>query len=1303
MRNLGLLCILALGLLACLGMAVAQDAQIAAQPTASRPLATELQDTPTTDLAATAERTATVLADLLAEREPLLADARALETELAQLAVRREANALPQRPDMTTPPADLAAADALVDQWIRRAEAADIQTRVGEERLSALERFHALALRVADASDTLARTARELLPLVAELEARERAGELDPAERAEMLDPLPETIGPAALDDDAEAWRREARLAEADTRRTQERLAEVAAAVADDEPFESRARRWHRAATTRARLETALAAQPVGELLADFNTRLAAFELAFRDLSQRLGGLEQRERPVRDAEQALADLTPPAPSMAADAEPGVGLLARLETTRRAVALAESVVAYRQARRQALAELRAALRAADEAAVSLKPVVGPVLDQGLALQVLSGLLRERLEDADPPAATAPGFFDDRVQRLFRADAKLSQRAAAAGERLAAVEEAIRSNHAALLEARASEAQHRADLRREEAWTADVEELQGLANAALVTAFQEADQRYRDERNRLRDIERQAAGYVEAAREAGTALDARVNPVSVSGRGVEQAQAFQDWLRSQGLALDKPPAADGLPAEAVAKATPGEPETPARGTTESTAITDSWLDAIRELRGSTVVRRRTFLEEGQALRDEIRADMSAAAEALATLDSAYKDIWDDARRAWAAASILRIRANAGDMPQADVPERVADWRERRGLNPVAAVGAAVAQARDAVAERLAALDELGDADALIPPLDAWQATLSGKARKLSSYIDLRNKYDVIGDADEMDALEAQKLEAEVHRRVAADFGTYWNLADYFTTTEVETLNELLERQYRHLLVSQGQMANLEARQAILAQLMAELEASRETLRGLRDEVAAAAEAAERRLTVDTALARAALEPGAARQLLAEATEATGVALNAADIPELPQAGSASGRRSAQNELMRSLRPDWALARGYAAWLANLEARIGPLGTIDKEIAAFQDLNARLEARRNELQETVVRLAGYDTKEVEALARAQALDAQQRQELAMGEIGSLKSERQDLLETNAVRSVIALAIIPLIALLVIAIARLFGRSAVHRVQKRKATEPGAVERAETLNGIFQSIVTFLGIALAAIYMLAAVNVDVAPLIASLGIFGVAIAFGAQSTIKDLFGGFFLLLEKRLNVGDWVAVNSSYGVVESIGLRLTTVRGWADGGLTYIRNGEISSVTNYNRGSKANSFARGQKRNSFTGHIMVKVYTTNDADPEVVVDIMRRTAAELRAHPDYEHEIHDIWVEPGVNDILPDNNSFEFRALLIGTGMIWHAGRIFRNNAIASLREAGISLPQAHIRITDAAGVHLEENLGG
>lgn len=180
-------------------------------------------------------------------------------------------------------------------------------------------------------------------------------------------------------------------------------------------------------------------------------------------------------------------------------------------------------------------------------------------------------------------------------------------------------------------------------------------------------------------------------------------------------------------------------------------------------------------------------------------------------------------------------------------------------------------------------------------------------------------------------------------------------------------------------------------------------------------------------------------------------------------------------------------------------------------------------------------------------------------------------------------------------------------------------------------------------------------------------------------------------------------MNVGDWVAVNSSYGVVESIGLRLTTVRGWADGGLTYIRNGEISSVTNYNRGSKANSFARGQKRNSFTGHIMVKVYITNDADPEVVVNIMRRTAAELRAHPDYEHEIHDIWVEPGVNDILPDNNSFEFRALLIGTGMIWHAGRIFRNNAIASLREAGISLPQAHIRITDAAGVHLEDNLGG
>lgn len=1287
--NLGFLLILALAAIPALAIAASADS--------------ELQAEPTPGLVAAAERSARLFSDLLAERKPLLADARALETELDRLAVTRESNALPPRPEMDAPPADLATANAMADQWARRTEAADTLARVGAERLAALERFHALALRLAGASAALARTARDLVPLLDALEARASAGEIEPAEREAIRGPLPESIDPAAFEAAAADWRRQGRLAEADIERTEAHLAEVEAAVAGDAPLKIRARRWHRAATSQARLESTLAERPTGELLADFNARLAAFELADRALSQRISDAEALARAVREAEQALDDLSPPPPAAPGDTGGAGDLLARLATAREALALAESVVAYRVAQRQALTELHDARVAAAEAAANLAPDIGPVLDQGLALQSLARLLRERLDADALPAAAAPGAFEAQIDRLFRADAGFAERTETDDARIATLEETLRSNRAALRAARAQAAQYRADLAREEAWTADVEELAGLDDAALIAAFEAADQRYQDDRSQLREIEREAARYLEAAERVGATMAGRVNPVSVSGRRQDQAQGFSDWLRSQGLQpVEQPAAADGGAPEVAPETVDGDSDPAAGGTTEATAITDSWLTAIRELRDSIVVRRRTFLQDGQALRAEFQAELKRAAEALAGLRSRYQDIWDDARRAWAAAGILQARAARGEIAAADLPERVADWRDRSGLSRVSAVAATITQAEAAVDARLTALQELGGADSLIPPLQAWQESLSDEARKLSRYIELRQQYDAIGDPDQMDALEAQKLEAEVRRRVNADYGAYADLADYFTNAEVETLDELLERLYRRLVISEGQIANLEDRQTILAQVMAAAEASRETLRELRDEVAKAAAAAEDDLTIATALVRAALDPAAARRVLAEASEATGVELDAADVPALPQGGDEAAQRSARHDLIRSLRPDWALASGYAHWLADLEARIEPLGTIDSEIAAFQDLDARLEARRNELTETIDRLVGYDPEELEALARDEALDTQQRQQLARGEIGNLKSERESLLASNAMRSAIALAILPLIAILVIVVARLFGRSAIHQVQKRKASEPGAVERAETLNSIFQTIVTFMAIALAVIYMLEAVNVDVAPLIASLGIFGVAIAFGAQSTIKDLFGGFFLLLEKRLNVGDWVAVNSSYGVVESIGLRLTTVRGWADGGLTYIRNGEIASVTNYNRGSKANSFARGQKRNSFTGHIMVKVYTTNEADPEAVVAIMRRTAAELRADPEYANEIYDIWVEPGVNDILADNNSFEFRALLIGTGMIWAAGRVFRNKAVAYLREAGIALPQTHVRISGAPSMQLDEQPG-
>ncbi|MEG6616547.1 mechanosensitive ion channel family protein [Peptococcaceae bacterium 1198_IL3148] len=89
-----------------------------------------------------------------------------------------------------------------------------------------------------------------------------------------------------------------------------------------------------------------------------------------------------------------------------------------------------------------------------------------------------------------------------------------------------------------------------------------------------------------------------------------------------------------------------------------------------------------------------------------------------------------------------------------------------------------------------------------------------------------------------------------------------------------------------------------------------------------------------------------------------------------------------------------------------------------------------------------------------------------------------------------------------------------------------------------------------------------------------DITPIIASAGIVGVAIGFGAQSLVKDVITGFFIMFEDQFHVGDWVEINGGEvtGTIEEIGLRLTTVREWS-GKKFYLANSEIRSVRNYNR----------------------------------------------------------------------------------------------------------------------------------
>jgi moderate conductance mechanosensitive channel len=141
----------------------------------------------------------------------------------------------------------------------------------------------------------------------------------------------------------------------------------------------------------------------------------------------------------------------------------------------------------------------------------------------------------------------------------------------------------------------------------------------------------------------------------------------------------------------------------------------------------------------------------------------------------------------------------------------------------------------------------------------------------------------------------------------------------------------------------------------------------------------------------------------------------------------------------------------------------------------------------------------------------------------------------------------------------------------ARIVGR--LPRNGAPSTESPRAVQRAKTIGSVLRSIASIVIFTVAAIMILAEFGVNLAPILASAGIVGVAVGFGAQNLVRDFLSGMFMLLEDQYGVGDVVDLGEAGGTVESVGLRITTLRD-LNGTVWYVRNGEIQRVGNKSQG---------------------------------------------------------------------------------------------------------------------------------
>jgi moderate conductance mechanosensitive channel len=226
---------------------------------------------------------------------------------------------------------------------------------------------------------------------------------------------------------------------------------------------------------------------------------------------------------------------------------------------------------------------------------------------------------------------------------------------------------------------------------------------------------------------------------------------------------------------------------------------------------------------------------------------------------------------------------------------------------------------------------------------------------------------------------------------------------------------------------------------------------------------------------------------------------------------------------------------------------------------------------------------------------------------------------------------------------------------------------------------QRAEAIGSVLRSTASGVVFAIAGLMILSELGVDLAPLLASAGIAGVALGFGAQSLVKDLIAGLFMLLEDQYGVGDAVDVGQASGVVESVGLRITTVRD-GQGVLWYIRNGEIVRVGNKSQGW------------SMT---MVDV-PIGFANVDEATELLREVAESMAADPAWADDLIEGPEVLGVEQITAEGAVLRTQVKTSSEAQ-WRVGRELRRRLTEALAGAGITstsglLPEGRVLIRPA-----------
>jgi len=219
---------------------------------------------------------------------------------------------------------------------------------------------------------------------------------------------------------------------------------------------------------------------------------------------------------------------------------------------------------------------------------------------------------------------------------------------------------------------------------------------------------------------------------------------------------------------------------------------------------------------------------------------------------------------------------------------------------------------------------------------------------------------------------------------------------------------------------------------------------------------------------------------------------------------------------------------------------------------------------------------------------------------------------------------------------------------------------------------KRADTISRLLSTLTTLLVMGLAGLIVMREFGVDVTPILTGGAIAGLALGFGAQHLVRDVIGGFFLILENQVRVGDVARINGLGGLVEDIRLRTIQLRG-LDGTVHVIPNGAITELSNMTK--------------DFS-YYLIDLGVAYKENTDHVVDVVKEVAGELRHDPAFTRFILEDLEVLGVDDFSDSAVIIKLRIKTVPLQQ-WMVGRELRRRIKHAFDAKGIEIPFPHLSV--------------